>query len=348
MRGNRAAAAAAMWMLVLLVSVACDPASATGRADSTTALWSGSATRSAESGTASAGAVPTPFAAGAAASGRQDSGRPEPSASAAGASSEPDQWQTATSLVWIPAGDHEVPGLLTTPADEDHRVPAVLLLHGDTASKNTPLLTHLEPLLAQHGIASLAIDFAGSGDSKQPQTALTYPGMMSDAWTAFTYLQHQPDIDASRVAILGHSRGGTVAADLAGSNPGVAAEVTWAGYVVNGFDEDPPDHRIAEEKGSVTVGGWTYSRAWFDSIEQSTSFTDGVRYTGPVLSVVGSDDPLVTPALAEAFLKASASSDKQLKVIDGAGHDLGLSTSAALLDETTDTTIDWLVSRLQA
>lgn len=347
MRGNRAVVAA-VWMLVLLASVACDPASAAGRSDSTTVSRSGIATGSAAAPAASSDAVPTPFAAGAAAAQQVSSGQSAPSASAARASGEPDRWQTATSLVWIPAGDHQVPGWLTTPAGEDHRVPAVLLLHGDTASKNNPLLTHLEPLLAQHGIASLAIDFAGSGDSKQPQTALTYPGMMSDAWTAFTYLQHQPDIDASRVAILGHSRGGTVAADLAGSNPGVAAEVTWAGYVINGFDEDPPDHRIAEEKGSVTVGGWTYSLAWFDSIEASTSFTDGVRYTGPVLSVVGSADPLVTPALAEAFVKASASSDKQLKVIDGAGHDLGLSTSAAMLDTATDTTISWLVSRLQA
>src|SRR6478609_6844574 len=41
------------------------------------------------------------------------------------------------SMVWVPAGDHRVPGTLALPAiAPGQQVPAVLLLHGDLSDRN--------------------------------------------------------------------------------------------------------------------------------------------------------------------------------------------------------------------
>ena len=49
--------------------------------------------------------------------------------------------------------------------------------------------------------------------------------------------------------MLGLSRGGSVAATLAGTVPGVAALVSWSGAIYDGYDEDPDGHQVARENG---------------------------------------------------------------------------------------------------
>lgn len=68
-------------------------------------------------------------------------------------------------------------------------MPAVVICHGFTG--NRQLDGHAKPLaktLAQHGIASIAIDFAGSGESVEPFTAYTPANMRDDITSAITYL----------------------------------------------------------------------------------------------------------------------------------------------------------------
>lgn len=77
---------------------------------------------------------------------------------------------------------------LTTPANAEN-MPAVVICHGFTG--NRQLDGHAKPLaktLAQHGIASIAIDFAGSGESEEPFTAYTPANMRDDITSAITYL----------------------------------------------------------------------------------------------------------------------------------------------------------------
>jgi len=255
--------------------------------------------------------------------------------------------------VWVPAGDHRVPGTLALPAlVPRERVPAVLLLHGDLSSRdeNADIFGRLAASLSARGIASLRIDFAGSGDSEEPDLALDYPGMVTDATTSLSYLGADAVLDPNRLAVLGLSRGAAIAATLAGTVPGVAAMVSWSGAVYNGYDEDPDGHQEAEENGytPVDLGERVVklSPAWYDSIEDSHPLDDVAGYTGPVLAVVGSDDQVVPPEVSDDFLATVASTDKTLHTIDGADH--GFSADPAYGDEAIVVTTDWLVTRLAA
>lgn len=258
---------------------------------------------------------------------------------------------TAETDVWVPAGDHRVPGTLTLPPTAmGDRVPAVLLLHGDLSNRNESdnLFGRLAAALAARGIASLRIDFAGSGDSEESDLSLDYPSMVADATASLEYLAADGAIDPAELAVLGLSRGGSIAATMAGTLPGVAALVSWSGAVSNGVDEDPDGHDEARDNGYLAVDlgdrDFRLSLAWFDTIENSHPLDDVVGYTGPVLAVVGSDDDIVPPEVSENFIDASASPDKSLHVIDGADH--GFTAEQQYGDEAIAVTTDWLAARL--
>jgi dienelactone hydrolase len=254
--------------------------------------------------------------------------------------------------VWVPAGDHRVPGSLTLPAlAAGQQVPAVLLLHGDLSSRdeNGDLFGRLADALSERGIGSLRIDFAGSGESEQPDLALDYPSMVADATASLHYLETNPSIDPARIAVLGQSRGGSIAATVAGTVPGVDALVSWSGAVANGYEEDPDAHQDARENGYVAVdfgdddSEFKLSLAWFDTILESHPLDDVAGYTGPVLAVVGSDDDIVPPEISEIFLETVASADTTLHTIDGADH--GFTSDAEYGDEAIAVTTEWLVTR---
>jgi uncharacterized protein len=171
-------------------------------------------------------------------------------------------------------------------ATAGEQVPAVLLLHGDLSSRdeNGDMFVRLADALSARGIASLRIDFAGSGDSEEPDLDLSYPNMVDDATAALDYLAQDAAVDPTRIAVLGLSRGGSIAATVAGTVPGVAALVSWSGAVSNGVDEDPDAHQDARDNGWVTVDlgdrEFRLSVAWFDTIEQSHPLDDVVGYRG--------------------------------------------------------------------
>ena len=83
------------------------------------------------------------------------------------------------------------PARWTMPAvPPGQRVPAVLLLHGDLGDREADgMFVRLAAALADRGIASLRIDFAGSGESEEPDLSLDYPGMVLDATASLTYLE---------------------------------------------------------------------------------------------------------------------------------------------------------------
>jgi hypothetical protein len=254
-------------------------------------------------------------------------------------------------MVWIPAGDHRVPGTLALPAvTPGEKVPAVLLLHGDLSSRdeNGEMFARLASALEARGIASLRIDFAGTGDSEEPGLALDYPGMVLDATASLDYLHQDADVDPDKVAILGLSRGAGIGATVTGTDPGVAAFVSWSGAVYDGYDEDPDGHEIARENGyvSLDLGDRVFKLGlnWFDTIESSHPLDDISGYTGPVLAVVGSDDDVVDPEVSTIFLQTVASTDTTLHVVEGADH--GFTADQSVGDEAIGVTTDWLVSRL--
>ena len=111
-------------------------------------------------------------------------------------------------------GDHgKLSAVLQTP-DGQAKFPLVILCHGFTGQKESPLLKPLADELAARGIASIRFDFNGHGQSDGDFQDMTIVNEISDAKKVYDYARSLPNV--TDIAIAGHSQGGVVASMLAG------------------------------------------------------------------------------------------------------------------------------------
>ena len=131
-----------------------------------------------------------------------------------------------------------VPGITVTLSDTIGRHPAVVVMHGtgDTKEGMMPLLEQL----ADRGFVGVAIDGRHHGERARRSEAYvlaiinsyrrgdSYPLLYDTVWDAerlVDYLQRRGDIDPSRIALLGISKGGMETYLAAAADPRIAAAV---------------------------------------------------------------------------------------------------------------------------
>ena len=134
-------------------------------------------------------------------------------------------------------------GTLTYPASGTN-FPAVVLVAGTGAhTRDAGMSLHktllvLADHLTRQGFAVLRYDKRGVGlTGGAPHPGPTTDDYAADALAAARYLKQQPNIDASKVGIVGHSEGGIIAAMLAADAPtDIAFTVMLLGTGVPGID----------------------------------------------------------------------------------------------------------------
>jgi pimeloyl-ACP methyl ester carboxylesterase len=127
-------------------------------------------------------------------------------------------------------------GTLTRPRISNP-VPALVLVHGsgktdrdESGYGHKPFLV-LADALTRAGFAVLRYDKRGVGQSTGDGRAATTLDLKADAQAAIRYLQGRSKIDTLRIAVVGHSEGGTIAALLAADPVPPAAAVSLAGMI---------------------------------------------------------------------------------------------------------------------
>lgn len=193
-----------------------------------------------------------------------------------------------------------IPAWWATPAapTSEGPGPAVLFLHGNAGSRAEG--TRLAEALAPDGIAVLAAEYRGFGGV--PGTA-SEGGLTQDALAAFDHLASQPEVDAARIVIVGHSLGTGVATAVAAQRP-VLALVLLA-----------PFTELAD------VPAQSYSWFPFDLVltEEYDSESRVARLDVPVAVALVTEDPVVPPVLARR-LHAAAKQPESLIQIRSADH----------------------------
>jgi dienelactone hydrolase len=117
--------------------------------------------------------------------------------------------------------------------------PAVLLIHSIARDRST--WDDFARLLQQNGLAALAIDLRGHGESTRKLTAngavtlelrdftgRDYQDMLLDLEAAVDWLQVQPEIDRKHIALVGESLGANIALRYAAINEDLAAVVVFS------------------------------------------------------------------------------------------------------------------------
>lgn len=254
-----------------------------------------------------------------------------------------------------------VVGTLATPTHVRPPYPTVLILHGFTGTRDElpvvgtddGMFSRTARMLAEHGYASLRIDFRGSGESDGVFEDTTFTGQISDALVALDYLDRSKKVDDDRLAVLGLSQGGLVTAAVAAADDRVDSIVLWSPVA------NPPDtyklilgaDEVAEGLVSDVVHivlPWgaeiDLRRPFFEDLYAVDPVAEITDYDGPMLVVVGSRDDTVTPQpyYGQLYLNYHDGAE-HLTVLDG-DHVFDVLTDAgpAVLDQAIAESLAWL------
>ena len=176
-----------------------------------------------------------------------------------------DSWQDDVArfenIVFTTSSGERVPGDLALPLAGEPPYPAVLLIHGLNSNRDywwRPDRESLPKGLLETGVAVLTIDLRFHGarsaaNDYQPPALMTMNGSelfvrsrdmtiqsTIDSRRALDVLIERPEIDGSRIGVVGYSMGGMIALYLSALEPELAAVVAAA--VPTREQELPTDH----------------------------------------------------------------------------------------------------------
>lgn len=223
--------------------------------------------------------------------------------------------------------------------------PVVIDIPGMDSCKESSVAMFGDHLL-QRGIAVLAIDGPGQGESCFRQIHVTSTNHMDAHRAAYKWLRGHPNIDAERVAVRGRSFGSyyaTQAAAALGSRiKGVAvAACNHEPGATTIFNAAAPSFKLRH----MFMAGID-DEDEFDRFAASYDLRPIAGDVGvPYLAVAGEDDQL-SPIVHTYDLMERIPSPKTLVVYEGGNHSLSEGMAVRLGENRHTLMADWLAARL--
>lgn len=255
--------------------------------------------------------------------------------------------------VSITNNEHKIPAIVCLPSGKG-TFPAVVMLHGTGSEKNEAGGGYklAAPELAKAGIASIRIDFIGSGESKEDYINYNYTSAVSDANAAAKYMGDLDAVDETRIGVMGWSQGGTIAMLAAGENRSFQSVLTWAGAPDLTGLGTKENYEIAKKDGFYNLTfDWRsplkLGLKWFDDV-YSTDVLKALSYSdAPVLAINGSADTVVAPSNADKIVASSKNKNSKALIINGADHTFNIFTgNMKSFNELTAATVGWFSKTL--
>lgn len=205
-------------------------------------------------------------------------------------------------------GDHgKLQAVIQKPVlRQGEQCPMVVFCHGFGGTKDGPLFELITDSLQKHGIASVRFDFNAHGESEGKFEDMTVPNEIEDAKKVVEYVRDLRYV--SKVALVGHSQGGVVAAMTAGELASdIAAVALMAPAAVLRDDAirgstfgkmynplDPPEY--VELWGNQRLG-----RKYIQTAFSLPIYETAAKYQGPALIIHGNGDRVVPYTYGERF-----------------------------------------------
>lgn len=250
--------------------------------------------------------------------------------------------------VRIETPDGTIVGTLAGPS-KNPPLARALLLHGYTGARDEipvaggeGMFARTARALAERGIATLRIDFLGSGESDGVWADTTFEGQARDALRALAALTEEPAVgDAIPTGVLGYSQGGLVALRAASMSDAFDRIALWnpvldpsATYGLILRPETLAEGAARHEAGDMEgqVGASRLRPGFFVDIATADPAVDARMTIAEILIVTGRNDTIVMngAALAESLAEGRAAPTLILDL--DAGHDLGAVSDIPRLD----------------
>lgn len=243
---------------------------------------------------------------------------------------------------------------------EGETCPLVSVNHGFMGDRNEYGMFHggayssngLADELQQRGIATVRVDFPGSGDSTESFESYTISNMVSDMETAYNYVLENYPIDRNRLGVLGWSMGAKVTTKFITRHPEMKVMVLWSPAVGDGIGDLYFMKQLSDFAENEALDNMEYvaqlrdtaeregcalleqdynkheillSKAFFDEIEAATPIAWINGFKGDKLAVMPIDDNVIPKKTYEILCRDT---DIRRIYIDS-DHDLGFENELA-------------------
>lgn len=187
--------------------------------------------------------------------------------------------------LFFPSGSETIAGNLFAPKEKNSF--GVLILHGG-GNSNKERFMDIQIALEKAGIASLAIDFMGVGQSTGEFKDGSLANRLQNAKDALQKLKEYAD--PRQLAVYGSSMGGYLAPLVAISDAGVKAIILSAAAA---YSPDAEDKKLDNTFTQVI----TKPNNW----EHAKSFTAFEEFKGKVLVLYGQGDAIIPKEIQERY-----------------------------------------------
>ena len=282
---------------------------------------------------------------------------------------------------------HTLAGTLTLPnaASAANKVGAVVTMTGSgpqDRDESLPTPPGYRPFrqfadsLGRRGIAVLRMDDRGTGASTGNHRTATSADFADDIRAGLAYLRTRPEIDASRLALLGHSEGGLIGPLVAVQEPTLRAMVllaapSWVGRKILEFQLNNMTRGDTSLKGSRLdsalariphrIDSLRAANVWMKFFLDHDVLAVARQVKTPTLLLYGGTDQQVTPDQAAeltAAIRSGGNADVTMRlfpdlnhlfIYDPVGFPGGYArlTRSAVEPQVIGALTDWLVQRLK-
>lgn len=235
--------------------------------------------------------------------------------------------------------------------------PLVLFVHGFKADRHEGgRFSEVANNLAQIGVNSIRMGFAGCDESKEDFINYTLKNNLDDIETCYKYMLENYSIDTKHLGMVGYSMGGRLTSIFVKEHKEFKTIGLWAGAVYKGFGGNDeyfigaklePMRKQADELGYaefLNAFDNTYikiNKELIDDMESLNPLEGLNEFDGNAIVCHGdNDDTVVLDTAYIAMDNLKNARNKKLVVINGANHGFGLwddhmEQSHELVEETT-------------
>jgi dienelactone hydrolase len=238
---------------------------------------------------------------------------------------------------------------LTIPKSGKRPLPAIVTITGSGSQSRDedlwPVVTGYAPFrqiaerVAKEGIATLRCDDRGKDASTGDATNATTADFAGDTKSQVAWLRTRPEIDANRIALVGHSEGGIIAPLVGAYDARIKALVLMAGTAKSGdkvlldqarFPITSDTSLSAEQKRVQLAAADSAVRAdslapgaWYQWFRRYDPLPMAARIKQPTLILQGALDRQVTAGQADTLggaIRGNGNKDVTVKIYPGLNH----------------------------
>lgn len=224
------------------------------------------------------------------------------------------------SEVLIENGNNKIFGILSKPKQSSGKQPVVIISHGFNGTHHFGM-NYFKPL-NDMGFQCYTFDFTyGSVNSRSGNNTMKMSILQqqSDLEAIVHHFRSQPDVDPSRIILIGESQGGLVSALTAANMPDEVSQLILIYPALcipqNWTDRYP---RIEDIPDTTRLWNVPMGRNFFTEIRTLDVFKEIGKFRKPVIIIQGDADRVVS--MDDSRRAIELYKDALLHVIPGAGH----------------------------